>query len=464
MRGGTLVDGTGAPAVPPTCACAVGRIAEVGPELVPGRRGGGRRGRRLRDARIHRVALALRRLDVVGPVVRPDARLRHHDRGDRQLRPDRRAARGRNAAVDDRAVLLHRGPARARVRAARSRGRGRRGPSTATPLGEPGGDERRRVRRAPGAADLRHGRRRVGRVPRPAPSATGWRRARRGVDRRGARLLDDLHGHRPRQPRGAEPQGRRRRVRRDLAVLARHPGTTLQFVPRFLQPEYWHGRLRPPRGAVRGARGVRATGPCFAARPGTTTERARALRARRRVAGPRRRHVGRRSAAHRATSTCTSTARSCGTACSRGTSSSTDPHADKAAPARRSRRGGPGPRRVGRLHLHAGRRSAARTLRADHSEREPRRCDAASRSPTSRPRRGAAPRPTRSPTGCSRTGSGRACAPPTSPWTTTRSSSCVRDPHTVTGVSDAGAHIQMFNGAGQPDVHAHALCARHRSC
>ena len=26
----------------------------------------------------------------------------------------------------------------------------------------------------------------------------------------------------------------------------------------------------------------------------------------------------------------------------------------------------------------------------------------------------------------------------------------VRDPHTVTGVSDAGAHIQMFNGAGNP--------------
>ena len=26
----------------------------------------------------------------------------------------------------------------------------------------------------------------------------------------------------------------------------------------------------------------------------------------------------------------------------------------------------------------------------------------------------------------------------------------VRDPHTVTGISDAGAHIQMFNGAGNP--------------
>jgi N-acyl-D-aspartate/D-glutamate deacylase len=26
----------------------------------------------------------------------------------------------------------------------------------------------------------------------------------------------------------------------------------------------------------------------------------------------------------------------------------------------------------------------------------------------------------------------------------------LRDPHTVTGISDAGAHIQMFNGAGNP--------------
>ena len=75
IRGGTVVDGTGAAPVRADVRVRGGVIVEVAPDLAPGRRAAHRRVGRVRHARDHRHAHPPRRRDVVGP--RRSTRCRH---------------------------------------------------------------------------------------------------------------------------------------------------------------------------------------------------------------------------------------------------------------------------------------------------------------------------------------------------------------------------------------------------
>ena len=361
-----------------------------------------------------------------------------------------RRSRSPHAGVDDRAVLLHRGPARAGVRARRPVVVGDVARVPRRRAREPGGDERRGLRRPPGPADLRHGRRRVGRAPPPTPSAPGWPASstRRSTVGR-ARFLDDVHGHRPREPRGAEPPGRRRRVRR----VRRRPRPP----SRERRCSSSRGSCSPstgpatstasPRCARRTACGP--TGRCFAARPGTTTSASSATRTPKRwrargadmwptfSGAPSyvNLHFDRSIMWHGVLA---------------WHELVNGPGADKAALLADTGVAGPGPRRLGRVHLHAG---------PDPPSRSRWSCTTANASLDAARRAG------RSPTRHAATGVhlsdaladwllengiGSSLRTAEQPMEEDAVVELVRDPHTVTGVSDAGAHIQMFNGAGNP--------------
>ena len=173
VRGGTLVDGTGAPARPADVRIRDGVIAEVGAGLAPDGETHRRRGRRVRRARLHRLPHALRPVGVVGPAGRPDAAARRDHRRHRQLLAVAHAgARRRPHRASDVFGFIEDIPvdafttgipwtwesyARVARRAACARHRGERG----------------RARRALQPARLRDGRRRVDARrdrPRSAPS------------------------------------------------------------------------------------------------------------------------------------------------------------------------------------------------------------------------------------------------------------------------------------------------------
>ena len=180
----------------------------------------------------------------------------------------------------------------------------------------PGRGQRRRLRGPPEPAHLRDGRRGLGAAGHPGRAGAAGRDPRRGADGRRPRVLDHGDGHRPRQPRGAEPPGRRRRVRgaarrRSPATAPRSSSSPASCSPSTSTPTS-SGSALCRRAACRmqwGAPLEEAVGERAEREPGDHL----------RAAGHPRRAL---PTSHcPSTSTCTSTARSCGTACSRGTSS-----------------------------------------------------------------------------------------------------------------------------------------------
>ena len=183
IRGGTVVDGTGARRPPrrrarPRRRDRRGRARPRGPTASRSIDASGA----LRHPRHHRHAHAPRRRDVVEPRPRPAAGLRQHVGGVRQLRqlasprsPARSATRSSTCCASSRTC-------RSRRSAARCRGRGSGGPSTSTRLaGQPTTAARRRLLRPPRAAHLCDGR------------ATAWERGGDRATRWRAwcRLLDE---------------------------------------------------------------------------------------------------------------------------------------------------------------------------------------------------------------------------------------------------------------------------------
>ena len=213
IRGGTVVDGTGAPA----------RRRRPHPRrrdhrdrrrARARRRDRGRRRRCVRRARVHRLPHALRPLAVVGPARRPDAPARRDHRRHRQLLALAHAGACARPRRGQRRVRLHRGHPRRRVhqrhpvdvgvvrrvarRVARSRHRG----------------ERRRADRPLQPARLRDGRRGVDRAATPEERAQLAAVLADVAGRRRARDLDVVRRPGPPRPRGAEPRRRRRRAAR----------------------------------------------------------------------------------------------------------------------------------------------------------------------------------------------------------------------------------------------------------
>ena len=132
VRGGTVVDGTGAPARDADVRIRDGVITEIGAGLAPDGETVVDARRRVRGAGVHRLPHALRPVVVVGPARRPDAPARRHHGGHRELlavahagacaRPRRRAA---TCSASSRTSPSTRSPPA-------SRGRGSRTPSGAT--------------------------------------------------------------------------------------------------------------------------------------------------------------------------------------------------------------------------------------------------------------------------------------------------------------------------------------------
>ena len=156
-----------------------------------------------------------------------------------------------------------------------------------------------------------------------------------------------------------------------LDVVARHPGATLQFVPRFMQPEYWQDDF-DRMAALCAPRGVKANWGAL---------RCEQQRADELVARWAHNQELQRAAAHdfvaavlaraRPTSTCTSIGRSCGTACLAWHELANGPDADKERPARRPSVAGHGPAPSGTPAPTRSHRFARPSdFIFDHSERE----------------------------------------------------------------------------------------------
>ena len=124
VRGGTVVDGTGAPARTADVAVADGRIVEIGRLDDATRREVDRRRRAARDARLRRRAHALRRAAALGSDRVARVVARRHDAVHRQLRLHARAEPARRRRV----AAAH---AAAASRACGRRARGRRRRSAA---------------------------------------------------------------------------------------------------------------------------------------------------------------------------------------------------------------------------------------------------------------------------------------------------------------------------------------------
>ena len=208
IRGGTIVDGTGADRFSGDVAIDDGRIAAVGGRLEGERVD--RRRRRDRHAGLGRRAHALRRPGHLGRRARPVVRQRRHHAGDGQLRRRLRAVPARRAGDADRADGGRRG--HPRQRAARGRAVGRVG-------------ELPRVPRLPRLPPLRARRRRAARARFVAlPGDARARRAQRGRDRRRHRRDAPARGRGDRGRRGRlldvahdlPPLDRRRRGARHL--------------------------------------------------------------------------------------------------------------------------------------------------------------------------------------------------------------------------------------------------------
>ena len=224
VRGGRLVDGTGAPA-------RHGRRRR--PRRARGRgryrrrtRGAHHRRRRPgRESRLRRHAHALRRPGAVGPGGHPVAVARRHHRDRRQLRVLDRAARARARRLRD----AHDGAGRGHA-ARRARGRPGVGLAhlrrVARPARRPPGRERRLPRRPLDHAAGRDGRRRHDRDRHPGSDRGDGAAAARVARRRCARLLvvAGRGPHRRRRPAGAVTRGRVRGVPRPRRRGARPRG------------------------------------------------------------------------------------------------------------------------------------------------------------------------------------------------------------------------------------------------
>ena len=272
IKGGTVVDGTGAAARRADVRVAARVIAEIGPDLDSRRRIGDRRVGCIRDAGMDRVAHPLRRVDVVGSVVRSDAGTRHDHGRHRQLRLDGGAAQQECTGIDARAVLLHRRPAVARVHARGAVELGDAGPSTS---GRSTRARRRSTRRcSSGHQALRT----------HVMGEEAWERAatsfevdamcvlldealRHGGIGLSTTFMDTDRNNREVPSRKADDA----EFGRLLDVVARHPGATFQFVPRFMQPEYWQDDFDRMVGVVLRPEGSRPTGAHCAANSNAPT-------------------------------------------------------------------------------------------------------------------------------------------------------------------------------------------------
>ena len=121
IRGGTVVDGTGAPGPGATSPSSDGRITEIGDDVSTGD-AGARRRRPRRRPRLHRHPHALRRPGVLGPGAHPVVLPRRHDRRRRQLRLLDRADPCRAPRPDRPHARERRGHGRRHARRRASRG------------------------------------------------------------------------------------------------------------------------------------------------------------------------------------------------------------------------------------------------------------------------------------------------------------------------------------------------------
>ena len=226
IKGGTVVDGTGAPARTADVAVTDGRITEVGE--VDGRGAArDRRRRPARHARLRRHPHALRRSGHVGPAAHAVVLARRHHGRDGQLRRRLRARRARPSRLAHRADGRRRGHSRRRAVSRHPVGVGvvPRVPRHARPSAE--GDRHRHAGAARRGARVRDGGAR--RAQRAGDGrrhrSDGGHRARRHRGRR-ARLLDVAHARAPRHRRragaGHVRRGGRAVRHRPRARRARH--------------------------------------------------------------------------------------------------------------------------------------------------------------------------------------------------------------------------------------------------
>ena len=126
IRGGTVVDGTGAPGLPRPTSASATAASSPSATIDEDAARDHRRRRPRRRARLRRPAHALRRAAVLGPVRVAVERARRHDDHRRQLRLHARAARRRRRRLPPPHDGQGRGHAARRARDRACRGTGRR--------------------------------------------------------------------------------------------------------------------------------------------------------------------------------------------------------------------------------------------------------------------------------------------------------------------------------------------------